>query len=176
LTCVDVAIALNWLASAEQRSRDFGAAERHYREALCVARAVGDAEGLATYTGNLAALALQREDWPAAETLDVRLRSSFDVSAEQATAAMDKFNDRGFELVLWLGADRRVEVRLDLRSEHPGRCEQDRLHDLFPRRSDWDQSLPAVSANHGPPLRRGASRGAEGPRRPGLGRPGLGRS
>ena len=30
-----------------------------------MARAVGYAEGVATYTGNLAALALDREDWPA---------------------------------------------------------------------------------------------------------------
>ena len=66
---VDVAIDLNDLADAEQRSGDFAAAEGHYREALRVARAVGYAEGEATYTGNLAELALDREDWPAAETL-----------------------------------------------------------------------------------------------------------
>lgn len=34
-----------------------------------MARAVGSAEGVATYTGNLAELALDREDWPGAETL-----------------------------------------------------------------------------------------------------------
>ena len=34
-----------------------------------MARAVGYAEGVATYTGNLAALALDRKDWPGAETL-----------------------------------------------------------------------------------------------------------
>ncbi len=66
---VDVAIGLNDLAGAEQLSGDFDAAEGHYREALRVARTVGYAEGVATYTGNLAALALDREDWPAAETL-----------------------------------------------------------------------------------------------------------
>ena len=66
---VDVAIALNDLASAEQLSGDLAAAERDYREALRVARAVGNAEGVATYTGNLAALALDRKDWPGAETL-----------------------------------------------------------------------------------------------------------
>ena len=34
-----------------------------------MARAVGYDEGVATYTGNLAVLALDREDWPAAESL-----------------------------------------------------------------------------------------------------------
>ena len=65
----DVAIALNDLAGAERLSGDLAAAERDYREALRIARAVGDAEGVAVYTGNLAELALDREDWPGAETL-----------------------------------------------------------------------------------------------------------
>ena len=66
---VDVTIGLNDLAGAEQLSRDFAAAEGHYREALRVARAVCHAEGVANFTGNLAGLALDREDWPTAETL-----------------------------------------------------------------------------------------------------------
>ena len=66
---VDVAIGLNSLATAERDSGDFAAAELDYREALRMARAVGDAEGVAIYTGNLAELALDREDWPGAETL-----------------------------------------------------------------------------------------------------------
>jgi tetratricopeptide (TPR) repeat protein len=66
---VDVAIVLNSLASAEELSRDFPAAERDYYEALRVAVAVGNAEAVATYTANLALLALAREDWLAAETL-----------------------------------------------------------------------------------------------------------
>jgi len=66
---MDVAICLNSLARAERGSGDLAAAEQDYREALRVARAVGDAEGVATYTGNLAALALERQDWPGAEAL-----------------------------------------------------------------------------------------------------------
>lgn len=66
---VDVAIALNDLATAEKGSGDLDAAVRDCREALRIARAVGYAEGVAIYTGNLAALALEREDWPGAETL-----------------------------------------------------------------------------------------------------------
>ncbi len=66
---VDVAINLNNLAQAERLSGDLAAAERDYREALRIARVIGNAEGDATYTGNLADLALDREDWPGAETL-----------------------------------------------------------------------------------------------------------
>lgn len=65
----DVAIVLNDLASAEHLSTDFAAAERDYREALRVARAAGHAESVATYTGNLADLALDRKDWLGAEAL-----------------------------------------------------------------------------------------------------------
>lgn len=65
----DVAVDLADLADVEQLSGDVAAAERDYREALRVARAVGDDEGVANYTGNLAALALDQEDWPGAETL-----------------------------------------------------------------------------------------------------------
>ena len=65
----DVAIGLNDLADAEHVSGDLEAAERDYREALRIARAVDDHEGVAAYTGNLAALVLDREDWPGAEVL-----------------------------------------------------------------------------------------------------------
>ncbi|HWB05785.1 MAG TPA: tetratricopeptide repeat protein [Verrucomicrobiales bacterium] len=65
----DVAIGLNSLANAERLSGDYEVAERDYREALRVAQAVGYAEGVANFTGNLAALALDREDWPGAEAL-----------------------------------------------------------------------------------------------------------
>ena len=66
---VDVAIDLNAIADTEQLSGDRVAAERDYREALRVARALGYAEGVASFTGNLAGLALDRKDWPSAETL-----------------------------------------------------------------------------------------------------------
>ncbi|PSB34310.1 tetratricopeptide repeat protein [Stenomitos frigidus] len=65
----EVALTLNSLADIEQRSGDLTAAEQDYREALRVARAIGDAEGVASYTGNLAALVLDRKDWSGAETL-----------------------------------------------------------------------------------------------------------
>jgi tetratricopeptide (TPR) repeat protein len=66
---VDVANTLNDIAETERLSGDFAVAERDYREALRVARAVrADADAI-TFVGNLAALALDRKDWPGAETL-----------------------------------------------------------------------------------------------------------
>jgi tetratricopeptide (TPR) repeat protein len=65
----DVAIGLNALASAERQSGDLAAADRDFREALQIALAVDYREGVATYTGNLANLALARKDWPGAEIL-----------------------------------------------------------------------------------------------------------
>ena len=65
----DVATGLNDLAEAERLGGEFVAAEEHYREALRVARAVSNDEGMAAYTGNLASLALDRQNWPTAETL-----------------------------------------------------------------------------------------------------------
>ena len=62
-------IALNDLATAEHKSGDHAAAEEHCREALTIAKKVGYREGVATYTGNLAELALDREAWPDAARL-----------------------------------------------------------------------------------------------------------
>jgi tetratricopeptide (TPR) repeat protein len=53
-----VATILNDLAGVARLSDDLAAAERDYREALRIARAVGYAEGVAIYTGNLAELAV----------------------------------------------------------------------------------------------------------------------
>ena len=65
----NVAIGLNALADTERLSGDYDSAERDYREALRIAKAIADQEGIATYTGNLAALAMDRQDWPGAEAL-----------------------------------------------------------------------------------------------------------
>ncbi|MDX6695055.1 MAG: hypothetical protein QOF02_2658 [Blastocatellia bacterium] len=64
-----VASVLNDLADIERMSGDYAAAERDLREALRIAKKVSYREGIAAYTGNLAALALDCQDWPAAETL-----------------------------------------------------------------------------------------------------------
>ncbi len=65
----DVACALNDLACVERVSGDFDAAELNYREGLRVAHVINGADGVATFTGQLAELALARKDWPGAETL-----------------------------------------------------------------------------------------------------------
>ena len=65
----DVAIALNDLAEAERADKDNLTAERHYREALRIAKITKDQELIANFIGNLAALALDREGWAEAESL-----------------------------------------------------------------------------------------------------------
>jgi tetratricopeptide (TPR) repeat protein len=65
----DVTISLNDLAMSEHDSGDLSAAERDYLEALQIAKTLGYRIGVATYTGNLAELALDREDLSAAEQL-----------------------------------------------------------------------------------------------------------
>ncbi|MFZ5821114.1 MAG: DUF4062 domain-containing protein [Chloroflexota bacterium] len=66
---ITVAVALDSLASAENANNDYPAAERDYREALRIAKIVKHDESIATYTGNLAGLALNREQWAEAESL-----------------------------------------------------------------------------------------------------------
>ncbi|HYP27228.1 MAG TPA: tetratricopeptide repeat protein [Blastocatellia bacterium] len=65
----EVAGSLNDLAGAEKLSGDYAAAERDYLEALRIAKKLKHDEGVATYTGNLAELALEHKNWSAAETL-----------------------------------------------------------------------------------------------------------
>ncbi|AUB82394.1 tetratricopeptide repeat protein [Candidatus Thiodictyon syntrophicum] len=65
----DVAADLNSLASALRDAGQYDEAEGYYREALAIALDLPAPEGVATLTGNLAVLALDREDWPAAERL-----------------------------------------------------------------------------------------------------------
>lgn len=66
---LDTAIVLSNLASAERKNGDYPAAERHYRDALGIARKLNSQEGIATCTGHLAQLALDQKDWAQAEML-----------------------------------------------------------------------------------------------------------
>jgi len=83
-----VANLLNDLGTAERLSGDLAAAERDFRKALRVARSIGNVEMMAGIPGNLATLALDREDWPGAETL-----------AREALALSDKVGRQ--ELIAW---------------------------------------------------------------------------
>ena len=53
----------------QRASGDLEAAERHYNEALRIGRAVDSPRSAAVYIGNLAELALDRENWGTAEAL-----------------------------------------------------------------------------------------------------------
>lgn len=84
----DVAMALNDLANAEGSAGDFDSAEGHAREALRVAQAAKDEEGVAIYTGNLAEITLQREKWAEAELLSREaLRLAEDVGRRELIAS-----------------------------------------------------------------------------------------
>ncbi|WP_367871813.1 DUF4062 domain-containing protein [Luteolibacter sp. Populi] len=85
----DVASDLNSLADIERLSGGYEAAEQAYREALRVARDTEYAEGIATYTGNLAVLALDREDWPEAETLAREALALSEAIGRQQLIALD---------------------------------------------------------------------------------------
>lgn len=65
---VDLALGLNDAADAARRMGEYESAERDYLEALRIATAGRDDEDMAVYTGNLAMLALEQEDWPRAES------------------------------------------------------------------------------------------------------------
>ena len=65
----DVVDVLIDLAKAEHSGNEYPAAERDYREALRIAKLINHKEFIAELTGNLAALALDREQWAEAESL-----------------------------------------------------------------------------------------------------------
>jgi nucleoside phosphorylase/tetratricopeptide (TPR) repeat protein len=65
---LEVAQTLVSLAAIERQQGDHAAAERDYREALRIARASDNRETVALITGNLADLALDRKEWPTAES------------------------------------------------------------------------------------------------------------
>ncbi len=56
------------LGRVERKNNEYPAAERHYREALRIAKIFKNDEFIATITGSLAKLALDREQWAEAES------------------------------------------------------------------------------------------------------------
>jgi nucleoside phosphorylase/tetratricopeptide (TPR) repeat protein len=65
----DVALALADLGEVEYEQENYAAAEAYYREALQTAQKGDYKEGIANFTGNMANLAVMREDWTSAEAL-----------------------------------------------------------------------------------------------------------
>jgi tetratricopeptide (TPR) repeat protein len=74
-----ISSVLSDLADVQKFSGNLDDAERDYREALRIAKRIDFREGLANFTGNLAALALDRNDWSSAEVL---ARESLSLSEE----------------------------------------------------------------------------------------------
>ena len=118
----DVAADLNALAGAEKFSGDLDSAERDFREALRISNAVGDQEGVAVRTGNLAELALAREDWPGAEALAREaLTSAEKVGRKELIASncqrlANALDQQGKKPEALQHARRAVELFTDLRS------------------------------------------------------------
>jgi len=65
----DVSICLNDLAIALRQAGQTDDAESYFREALMIAKADRDQEGLAEYTGNFTDLVLDRGQWKEAESM-----------------------------------------------------------------------------------------------------------
>lgn len=102
LTSQEVAIALNDLAQLERESGDFNAAEKHYQEALRIDELNNSYEGTATRTGNLAELALDREQWTKAKNLAYK---SLEMAEKIGRQELIAKNSRRIALALYhLGA------------------------------------------------------------------------
>jgi tetratricopeptide (TPR) repeat protein len=85
----DVAYGLSSLAGVERLSGDYVASESHYREAVKISENMKDRRSVAIYTGHLAAVTLDRQNWPAAESLARKALSDAEVVGRQEDIASD---------------------------------------------------------------------------------------
>jgi hypothetical protein len=85
---MDVAIGLNALANSQKGRSDLVAAEVSYNEALRISQKISYREGVATYSGNLALLALLKQDWPTAQKLAAQaLQLASNIGRQELIAA-----------------------------------------------------------------------------------------
>jgi tetratricopeptide (TPR) repeat protein len=121
----DVAIDLNDLADAERMNKEYPAAERDYREALRIAKINKNDELVANITGNLAGLAIGREQWTEAESLAREALSLSEKVGRQELIAGDSHHiaivllEQNKNLEEALSLSRRA-VEIFTRLRHPG--------------------------------------------------------
>jgi tetratricopeptide (TPR) repeat protein len=119
-----MARGLDSLALVESLAGDYAAAERDLREALQIAIEANHREYIADFTGDLADLALDRQDWPAADALARKDLPLAEALGRQEMIALDCYRiagslvEQGRRTEGLLYARRSVEVFAKLRSRH----------------------------------------------------------
>ena len=83
----DVAIGLSSLAISQKASGELVAAKASYNEGLRISQKINDSEGIGIFSGNLADLALQQQDWPTAAKLAAQaLQLAGDIGRQELIA------------------------------------------------------------------------------------------
>ena len=125
----EMANDLSELGDVLRRLGQFDKAESHYREALAISKALPEPEGIAISTGNLAELALDREQWPKAERLAREALKLIENIGNKDQIAFDSWclakalarQGHGSEGLSY--AERAVAIYTELRSPHLGNAQ-----------------------------------------------------
>lgn len=118
-----VMMGMSDIARAEMKSGNLDTAERDFSEALRIARILDDLEGISIYTGNLADIALYRNDWPSAE-----------IRAREALSSAEKVGR--LELIA-LGHYRIAKAFIGQRKKAEAFPHAQRAVEIFSRLGSW---------------------------------------